>query len=172
MTADSWFRSSVSYWPWLWEAETKLWLSLAAFCCNMFFFSQKIQLPFPCWSVSSWWRKFYFLYLSIHPSFCSPYLHPHREARPCSVLKRNPDMPDFTWQPREQREPLKGEVARTMCCHWEEKRGVRDERREGVAEYKQKGDLSLLGWLAASGSNCTTHLVAVFSTPGPDWQDV
>lgn len=29
------------------------------------------------------------------------------------------------------------------------------------------GDRPLLGWLTASGSNCTTHLVAVFSTPGP-----
>lgn len=39
-------------------------------------------------------------------------------------------MPDFTWQPREQRQPLKGKVAKTMRRHWEEKRGGRKGGRK------------------------------------------
>lgn len=31
-------------------------------------------------------------------------------------------MPAFTWQPREQRKPLKGEEAGPRCSHWEDRR--------------------------------------------------
>lgn len=55
---------------------------------------------------------------------CPPTQNHHPPTEPCPVLgvKKDPDMPEFTWQPREQRKPLKGEVARTRCSHWEEKR--------------------------------------------------
>lgn len=49
------------------------------------------------------------------------------EPRPSLVLE-DPDMPEFTWQPREKRKPLKGEVARTGCSHWEERREWGKER--------------------------------------------
>lgn len=54
--------------------------------------------------------------LSIISIFFSPYLQPQR-APPLFAVKKEPRHADFTWQPREQRQSLKGKVARTVCCH-------------------------------------------------------
>lgn len=48
-------------------------------------------------------------------------------------------MPEFTWQPREQRKPLKGKVARTRCGHWEEKREGEGRRRWSMGQREEWG---------------------------------